>query len=851
MSISRRRFIADSTTAAAAVTLLASAGATSRAAADSTHAFVSPWAASLDRVWLGREFWANPLQDWRVANGAAECINARPNANVHLLTRIVTDRPGSLTASVRIARPDANQPVGQGKGSAGFRIGVKGDQDDYRDNLLTHQGIDAGFSADGRLFIGPMHEARPGLIKLDVPAVDLTLAAAPEGNDKYALTLTARNAADGSELGKVTAKLPAARLPGNLTLVNNFGAMGNQRKEAPNVAGLGRFTFADWKVDGDKLDAHDERHFGPILFSQYTLSNKILKLSVQLPPLGKDDNLSAELQVNEGGAWKTIAKADIDTAAYLAVFRVEKWDDTKDHDYRVRYDLKEKSGSAEHTWAGVIRRDPVDKPVITVADISCNAHYLFPNAPYVRRTAMLDPDLVLFVGDQFYEPSGGYGVVRKPVDMAMLDELRKWYLHGWTWRELTRDRPSVAMPDDHDVYQGNIWGDDGRACTGTQESGGYEMDAAWVNVVHRSQTAHLPDPYDPQPIKQGISVYYCPMTWGRISFAIIADRMFKTGPDGFVPKTGSRADHVVDPNWDPKTADLPGAHMLGDRQIKFLEQWVSQWRGADIKCVISQTAFTGMATTHGGNRERLVADYDSNGWPQTPRNEALRVIRKAFACHLCGDQHLNAVVQYGVDEHRDGPITFIGPAVNNLYPRWFEPTKPGENRKPDAPENTGDFRDCFGHPMTVLAVDNPKVQWRRDSMTHMQEDWRAALGIARFDKANRKISYESWLMGVDPKPDNQIPGWPVVFEVMDNYAKKPVAYLPSLTITGCDSPAVDVRDEKGELVYSIRLPKPSFQPHVFAEGSYTVRVYDPESDRAVEKNLDAKAKNDERMTVAL
>ena len=53
-----------------------------------------------------------------------------------------------------------------------------------------------------------------------------------------------------------------------------------------------------------------------------------------------------------------------------------------------------------------------------------------------------------------------------------------------------------------------------------------------------------------------------------------------------------------------------------------------------MKAVISQTIFTAMATTHGRERERLRADYDTNGWPQAARNAALREILKAFAFHL-------------------------------------------------------------------------------------------------------------------------------------------------------------------------------------------------------------------------
>ena len=124
---------------------------------------------------------------------------------------------------------------------------------------------------------------------------------------------------------------------------------------------------------------------------------------------------------------------------------------------------------------------------------------------YVANLAKLNPDLLAFTGDQFYESSGGYGIIRTPTPPAMIDYLRKWYLHGWTWRDLTRDRPSVSLPDDHDVYQGNLWGEGGSAQGPTQESGGYTMDGEWVKVVYRTQTAHhhaqpmLPGEFHRQP----------------------------------------------------------------------------------------------------------------------------------------------------------------------------------------------------------------------------------------------------------------------------------------------------------------------------------------------------------------
>jgi glycosyltransferase involved in cell wall biosynthesis len=83
-----------------------------------------------------------------------------------------------------------------------------------------------------------------------------------------------------------------------------------------------------------------------------------------------------------------------------------------------------------------------------------------------------------------------------------------------------------------------------------------------------------------------------------------------------------------------------------------------------MKAVISQTIFTGMATTHGGDREVLRADYDQNGWPQSARNAAVREMRKAFAFHIAGDQHLPAVVHYGIDTQAVAPNPLVKLTLN-------------------------------------------------------------------------------------------------------------------------------------------------------------------------------------------
>ena len=61
------------------------------------------WAKTHDRVFLGGEFWANPMEDWRVGEGGAECLNMGGGRSVHSLTHQVTQN-GAFTMSVTLTR---------------------------------------------------------------------------------------------------------------------------------------------------------------------------------------------------------------------------------------------------------------------------------------------------------------------------------------------------------------------------------------------------------------------------------------------------------------------------------------------------------------------------------------------------------------------------------------------------------------------------------------------------------------------------------------------------------------------------------------------------------------------------
>jgi hypothetical protein len=82
--------------------------------------FASKWDQANDRVWIGPEYWANPMEDFRLAKGRLECLRGGPNRNVHLLTVRLGEKRGGFTVSVRLG----DLTGGRKPGTAGFELGV-------------------------------------------------------------------------------------------------------------------------------------------------------------------------------------------------------------------------------------------------------------------------------------------------------------------------------------------------------------------------------------------------------------------------------------------------------------------------------------------------------------------------------------------------------------------------------------------------------------------------------------------------------------------------------------------------------------------------------------------------------
>ncbi len=783
--------------------------------------------SQVTRPWVAPEIWTTPMMDWQLNEGRVEITQGGRGHDLQLLTHQMRAGNGSFQMSVR-AGELLDHAKEKSIGAVGFRFAITGAMpDEYRSGLFGSYGVNAGITTEGKLFIGAKFSPENLNVTL-LEDVRLDIKIDCKGSNASATITAKAGNGSGAVLGEFSAKVKSDPLIGNIGLfagpIDNQGQSNASRRAGGD--GDYRFWFKDWSVSGDKIVAKPEQRFGPLLWSQYTVHDNIMKMTAHVVPVGPGENKVVILSIKEGSGWKAVRRGAIDPLSRTAQFRIEGWDSAKNADYRLSFDYATARGNVTDHWDGVIRRDPTNQKEIKLAALSCMVDYAFPNQYISESVRAQDPDLVFFAGDQIYESVAGYNVVRTnseaDVPRAALNYLQKYWLFGWSFREVLKDRPSVIIPDDHDVYQGNIWGKGGMAMPkdgSTSTTGGYNMHAKWVNMVHRTQISHLPDAYDPTPAKQGITVYHTELNVGGVSFAILADRMFKSAPgdalDAPVPGGDGRIDHISHPEYDTRKLDKPGLTLLGKRQLDFLDHWTADWKNDKLKAVLSQTPLGSVATTHGNINGRLTADLDSNGWPQSGRNRALESIRRAHALMIHGDQHVGTLTHQGVDDWSDSGWSFAPPGIANGYKRLWDPIEPGKNRQPGFPEYTGEFLDGFQNKVNVWAVNNrpdtinPNFKLSDDSMITRLQGTGSGYGIIKFNTETLETTLENWGPDKNWTPNKnrgQYLGWPHTLTPQDQYGREAAAHLPNIKVPGQSSQKANAQvlnETTGEIEYTL------------------------------------------------
>ncbi len=738
-------------------------------------------ATAAPRTWLGPQYWANRLQDWRLSAGRFECVAAPAYGGIRtvaVLTRELVEGAAQATLTVRTGT------LVDGAGFSGFLVGAGGGALDPRAAALVNSasgtggGLLAGYDSDGSVsfrdhadetdqfgYAAQPTVSRSGPAPARTTAEDvlLRLAIYPGTAGFFSLILTARDVKTGALLSTAkAARVADSRLLGGISLIS--GRLGSPATH----------WLADFSAGGAKVGQHPERRLGPVLGTLYSVSGRVLKCTAQLFPIGPDDPQTATFQYRPAGSsvWVDGPTAPVE-AGYIARFRLAGWNSSVATAYRIVYGA---GTPDEQFYDGIVPAEPGAAQTLTVAAVNCTVHSFrpldapsvsvarlpgehalglytdrnlyFPYATQVENLAAQRPDLLVALGDQYYETRP----TRMDAGKRSLDFLYRYYLWLWSFREVTARTPCVVLVDDHDVFQGNLWGHAGAgAPNGRYRLGGYVPSASFVDVVQSVQCGHNPDPYDASPALRGTGVYYTHFRYGPASFVLLEDRKFKTGDyDG------------LDAAGNPYPADT--AQLLGPRQEALLDVWAGLDPGMPKIC-LTQTLW-GCLQTDASGAPRI--DYDSDGYPPNKRARAIRLLSAARAVLLGGDQHLGSLVRHGDATFSDGPVQFTAPASGTAFQRWFEPRPTLPNPEPTT--YTGDYVDAFGNRMHVLAVANPPVTYAAFTRAHGagahnnfgdQSLKSEGYGVVRVDPRAGEFVFECWPWQADPLAgDAQFPGWP-------------------------------------------------------------------------------------------
>lgn len=729
------------------------------------------------RTWLAPEYWANRLQDWRLSAGRIECVAAGPGLRTVGVLPLWT-RAGAASGALEVRTGTLAQASG---GFSGFLIGTGAGVLHWKAAALvgaasgTGGGLLAVYDADGVVRFRDHTDETDPFAYAVVPSgvrsgspvprspsedVTLRLALVPGSAGGTDLELSATATRTGRLLSRtVRTGVADAEVVGGVSLVS-----------AATGTGDTRHWFTGLSSSGSKVTSQGRRN-GPVLGTLYSLSGSVLKLSAQLAPIGTADPQGVVLQVAPPGsaAWTTVQRVTVGDGC-CALFRVEGWDGTRDHAYRVGWAV----GTAQESWyGGTVRREPDGGRPLSIAMLNCTGHtarpfdrasewrsrypgegprglytpsnVYFPYAETAGNLLAADPDVLVALGDQYYE---GVPTDRDEAHPG-LDQLGRYALWLWSFGDLTRDRPTLVLVDDHDVFQGNLWGWAGRpAPGGADAAGGYREPAAWVNTVQRRECCHNPDPYDPTPVLQGITVYYAAFSYGGVSFALLEDRKWKN------------TNKTMTEGGQPLPADR---ELLGARQESFLSAWASMHRGQPKIC-LTQTLLGCLQTDPDG---LLRTDTDSNGVPVDKRDRAVGLLKAAGALVLSGDQHLGSLVRHGLTTYTDGPVQFTAPATGTTFQRWFEPSQPLPNAHGAF---TGDVTDAYGNRMRVLAVANPRISFAQVHAVQARPYVgdrglkREGYGLVEVDRQARRYTLHCWPWQYGPTAPGpgEYAGWPYV-----------------------------------------------------------------------------------------
>ena len=151
----------------------------------------------------------------------------------------------------------------------------------------------------------------------------LTLEASPNSEGSFDLTLNAQNFLNGKIISTATLSgFDEKKLRGNVALISHGGKTGPAN----------RYWFRDFSLSGKKIARFPDRAFGPVYNTLFSVNQQVMKMTVQLPPLGFADNRRITLKVRPKGKQRWQQKdTTIVIPGFTAHFRFDEWNQKEDH----------------------------------------------------------------------------------------------------------------------------------------------------------------------------------------------------------------------------------------------------------------------------------------------------------------------------------------------------------------------------------------------------------------------------------------------------------------------------------------------------------------------------------------
>ena len=214
--------------------------------------YESVWPEHVSRVWIGPDFWANRLQDWRIRLGRLECTQSEtrmPMRTAHLLTAELTRGAGDFNVRVRLGMLEKGHQA-DGESWSGFLIGAGHGKLDHRAASLIHHyggeggGLIAALDDRGQLVFRNNEQDKPAgeypLVEAATEGdpiergiwedLELALSGRPAADGNYRLTLSLRDVVrDDVVATSSLSNFSEERLRGNIALVSHGGREGRRR----------------------------------------------------------------------------------------------------------------------------------------------------------------------------------------------------------------------------------------------------------------------------------------------------------------------------------------------------------------------------------------------------------------------------------------------------------------------------------------------------------------------------------------------------------------------------------------------------------------------------------------------